>query len=1126
MPEFTDEQKRAIYENGCDILVSAAAGSGKTAVLSERVLNKLISGHDITEFLVVTFTNAAAAEMKERISQKISNKIEENEKYSFLSRQLTLIGKASITTIHSFCLDIIKNNFHLLDIDPAFKIADDSETELMKLEAADETLEYMYEHEPDMTDKLCALFGGKDEAFEDEIIKLYNFTRSLPDPEEWLRQQCEIYNSDISPNELIWVKYIIHDAYCKLCTIKEEFETLYKSAADSGLNYAAALDRDISDLEHICISAQLSTDKFCEVLSAFSFGSIGRKSKNEDEKLCKETAKKRDDLKLRFKKIQSAVCEKSLYEIGNEIKNTYPIVKTLQKCLCTFSEIFTQKKHDAALIDFSDFEHLAMRILKDESNGVAKRLRERYTEIFVDEYQDCNLAQETLFSFISRKENGKSRNMFMVGDIKQSIYRFRQADPGIFSEKSKSYTPDGPQRKICLNKNFRSTANILSCINDIFSACMSEETGGVEYGTDERLYYRDDEIPENEPKCELLVINSDSDDDNEDKPEEKIGYEARLIAKRITELKADGNKFSDFAILLRSIKNNIHAFETEFKKMGIPYYVDGGSGFFDSFEIRLFMSILKICDNPYQDIPLAGVLFSPLFNFTEDDLLRIRINHKGSLYKSLIKYSTVDETKEKCEYFLNTLAKWRDMSVSLTVEEFCRYICDELCFDDFILSLPGGDGRKSNLDLFLARVESFSDIGINDLFGFILYIDRLSVGGDSAGAKTLSENADVVRIMSIHKSKGLQFKNVFVAGCGSKLNVKDSFGNLLYHKKLGIGITAINTDKHIKYKLISQKAISAALKHESISEEMRILYVALTRAENRLICTASANKAYEKIISDEKKSPSVASSYLDWILAGLNNNQKEKWIVKIYNLNELNPDTTSAELIPETTCGEYSEFIKSALTYNYPYEKAAHTPVKLSVSEIKKANIYEDPTVFRMFSPELRECPKFLEHSDFSGADIGTLNHLVLKEIDMLSPSVEECIIRLKERRLLSDTEEKYIYKEKIEKFIASDIFKRMRASKKLLREFSFNLPVKSETIYPSIKGETILIQGIADCIFEENDEYVIVDYKTDEYVTPQRLEEYKKQLEIYAQSAEIITSSHVKEKIIYFIKKERIVYV
>lgn len=1122
MPEFTADQKRAIYENNCDILVSAAAGSGKTAVLSERVLNKLLSGHDITEFLVVTFTNAAAAEMKERISRKISEKIEESEKNAFLSRQLTLIGKASITTIHSFCLDIIKNNFHLLDIDPAFKIADDNETKLLKLESADEMLEFMYEHDPVMTDSLCSLFGGKDESLEDEIIQLYDFTRSLPEPERWLDEQCEAYNSDVPANELIWTKYLKHNAYINLCAIKNEFEKLYSYAADLGLNYSAALERDTASIEKLCLAAEHKNGEFYDMLNDFSFGSIGRKGKDEDESICKEIGKKRDDLKSRLNKIKLSVCEKSFDEIEHEIKNAYPLVLTLKKCVNKFSEIFMQKKHDSALIDFSDFEHLAMQILKDEKNGVANRLRERYTEIFVDEYQDCNLAQETLFSYISRKENGKSRNMFMVGDIKQSIYRFRQADPGIFSEKSKTYTSDGMQRKICLNKNFRSTSNILSCINDIFGVCMSEETGGVDYGDEERLYYRSDNIPENEPKCELLIINSDSETDDADEPEDKIGYEARLIAKRILQLKADGGKFSDFAVLLRSVKPNIHAFETEFKKIGIPYYVDGGGGFFDSFEIRLFMSVLKICDNPYQDIPLTGVLFSPLFNFTENDLLKIRLHHNGSFYKAIVKYDAADETKEKCERFLNTLAVWRDMSVSLTVEEFCRYLCDELCFDDFILCLPGGEGRKSNLDLFLKQVESFADMGINDLFGFIQYLDRLSAGGDSAGAKALSENADVVRIMSIHKSKGLQFKNVFVAGCGKKLNVKDSVGNLLYHKNLGIGLTMINTDKHIKYKLISQKAVAVAMKSESISEEMRILYVALTRAETRLICTASVSKAKEKDFSTEVKSAVNASSYFDWICAGLN----DKWIINIFDKEELSSEILPADTAADIKNAECSEYVKNALTYSYPHEKASHTPVKLSVSEIKKAGTYDDPTAFKMFAPELKTYPEFIEKKDLSGANIGTINHLVLKEINIQNPSVEQCVARLKERKLLNANEEKYIYTDKINKFISSDVFGRIQKSPKVLREFSFNLPVSSETIYPSLPGETILVQGIADCIFEENGEYVIVDYKTDSFVSPQRLYEYKKQIEIYARAAEIIMSAQVKEKIIYLLKDEKVIYV
>ncbi|MBR2471510.1 MAG: helicase-exonuclease AddAB subunit AddA, partial [Clostridia bacterium] len=999
MPEFTPDQKKAIETLGKDIIVTAAAGSGKTAVLSERVLNIILNEDtDVTDFLIVTFTNAAASEMKSRICSKISDAIAGGQlppvKARHLNRQLSLIARSSITTIHAFCLDIIRSNFYLLDIDPGFRILEDGEAELMKISSAEQMLEEMYGGKnPELVSNLCKWLGkGNDDNLISAILNVYKFISSFSHPLLWLDNQVEKYNpenlSDI--DSLSWAKEIKHSYKIKFEGLAAQAEELKNRALEYGFDsYAGTFADDEIQLKRMYSAFSDTWDTLHAASEELSFSTLARKPKDADEVAAQYLKNARDKYKTLAANMADVISGMTLESIRHNLSAMYPLLSCLKDAVCTLDRIYSEKKRESAALDFGDFEHMALHILRNSENGVAKKLEEKYKYILVDEYQDCNPIQEELFSLISRKEGGVSCNMFMVGDIKQSIYKFRQADPEIFIDKSIRYSDESSGgEKISLNKNFRSSNTVLNYVNHVFSRIMSTHVGEMEYTDSEKLYYREDNPPQpaDKDKCELIIASSDTDTECENKYE----LEARVISSRIAKLINEGYNYKDIVVLYRGMGQKSEALEQEFKTCGIPYYLDSRHGYFETLEVGLFLSLLRIIDNPSSDIPLTGVLRSPLFGFDENDLVKIRYSNKGMLFDALKSYSAGDdETAHKCAGFLNKLSKWRDAVISKPIAEFVPYILNESGLEIFAAGLPGGKQRCANLSLMTEHAKSFSAAGGGGLFGFVEYMSRLQKYSDSGSAKTLSESSNVVRIMTIHKSKGLEFPVVFLAGCHTAFHSSDYSGNLLLHRKLGLGVEAYDFDKKVHFPLISKEAIKEKIHIENISEEMRVMYVAMTRAKYKLICTAVVNDVSKMLDdmqavsyeSDRIPLPLMVQSgaYLDWL----------KYSLTDEIILDTAPDTNISfdeTVLPETgrkPDAIISDDVREALEYKYPFLSSSFMPTKFSVSELKRRFDYDDALSAKLSAKTVLKSSVLDSEASVSPAEAGIINHLVLRHLPL-----------------------------------------------------------------------------------------------------------------------------------------------
>ena len=1125
MIKLTEKQHEAVFSRGSDLLVSAAAGSGKTAVLSERILQAILNREcpaSVTDFLIVTFTNAAAAEMKDRIGKKImeaaADESLDKEMKAHLRLQLSLLSKASIATIHSFCLDIVRNNFRAVDIEPAVRVADASETKIIKMQVSEEMLEQMYASDGNLFSEICKWLGdGKDENLIEILQKTHEFLCGFPYPMDWLEEKVEMYNPENYKeiSEVGWLTELKENAKQELDYLAELARRLISDMECEGIDSYANTQR--ADLATILHYRKLFDGDTKEILGYMpAFDKIEKKPKDADAELCKALKERRDDIKEWTEAVAAgfSFTEETFFDT---LKKLYPRLKCIQKAIVTFDRIYKEKKKKAAIIDYNDFEHLALQILSDPTNGVADELRERYKEIMIDEYQDCNRTQELIFSYINRKIDGKSSNMFMVGDIKQSIYRFRQADPDIFAEKNKTYQPDGLQKKIVLNKNFRSSATILDGINSVFEKIMTEGVGGVEYSDDEKLYFRSENPDkESEHKCELVVVDPALSDAEE--------RDADYIAERIIGLVESGYDFKDIAILLRSAKSKLSTLENALKKRNIPYYADGGNGYFDSVEVGILTSMLKVIDNPLQDNELVALLKSPVFKFDENLLALIRLEKKGPFYGALLKFAASDnENSQKCSEFLNRLEIWRDKVLFMPVDEFIEYLISDSGLDVFASALPGGQQRVGNLKLFVLRARLLQNSGFKGLFSFVNFMDKLSESKDSPEAQLLSESSNVVRIMTIHKSKGLEFPVVFVYKTDSEFNMMDTKKRIIFHKKAGIGVNFFDAARKIRYPFVSHNLVKDYIARDSVSEEMRVLYVALTRAKERLICTATLSDAREKLktkISDKNVLGYLAANakcYLDWIKLGLD----ENWQLQIVSpadiaVSVLEEENEKLEQTENTECLNVSEIFG----YKYPFEAATKLPSKISVSEVKRRKESDDAGEIRLYMPEIAEYPVFMTEEKISAADIGIINHLVLRHINLAQPDVDKCVSALLDKGLIAQKEAGYVNKDGIEAFFKSTLGQRLCGSTEVYRELSFEIDLPANALFDSSSfgDETVMIQGIIDLAFAEGEEIVLVDYKTDKYIDAERKKMYQVQLELYERAIEKVLGKKVKARYLYLL--------
>ena len=847
-------------------------------MLVERIINKIINQKiDIDKLLIVTFTNAAAAEMRQRILEALYAKIEENPENENLQRQIILLNKANISTIHAFCLEVIKNYFYEINISSNFRIGDTQEIELLKQETLEEVFENLYEENNEQFINLVNTYGGyrDDIDLKELVLKIYNYSQSMPFPEEWINEAIEKFNlkdkidQDFADTE--WGQILVEYFKQEVISCIDELETVSEK-----LKYELELEKyysiileDIQNLK-VLLKEENTWDDLYGDLCVLKFATWPRQTKTDCvlKDNCKEI---RDGVKDRIKALAKRIFIYSSKEANEDIYNMYVTLKTLEKVILEFSKKYQENKKEKNIIDFNDIEHFALKILvKKDDNGsyiptdVANNYKEKFVEIAIDEYQDSNLVQEYILTTISN-----NNNIFMVGDVKQSIYKFRQARPELFLEKYDNYILTQDNKDLCqedtkiqLFQNFRSRKNVLDLTNVIFNNIMSKKLGDIDYNKSEYLNatanYTKPENNENVAgKVELNIIDLATEEDEEETENElieKSEIEAKFVANRIKKLfeenynvfdKKQGYrklKYKDIVILLRTTANIANLYEKELNKLEIPVFSDTSSSYFETEEIQIVLALLKIIDNPNNDIPLATVLRSMIGGFTDNELIEIRLNSKDtSFYEAMLNMLENEEQvdiREKVKNFLNTLEKWGQKQEYLSLDEFIWYLYETTGFYDYISTSSNGDLKVANLKLLFEKAKDYEKASFKGLYNFINYVDKISKSsGDAGSAKLIGENEDVIRIMSIHKSKGLEFPVVFLCGTGKQFNMQDLNQNILLHQDIGLGPKLIDYERKIEYNTLAKEAIRIKLLNETLSEEMRLLYVALTRAKEKLIIT-------------------------------------------------------------------------------------------------------------------------------------------------------------------------------------------------------------------------------------------------------------------------------------------------
>ncbi len=1168
---WTSAQTEAIYTKDADILVSAAAGSGKTAALVERIIESITDAKnplDLDRLLVVTFTNAAAAEMRQRIGEALSKKLEKEPENKILERQLALLPRASITTIHSFCASVLRSNFHLLGLDPNFPIAETTENELLRLSALDESIEELYE-DPVFAEDFLKLTEAylnikNPEPFYELINKIYHFVMSLPNPDAYLLQAAErfcvkegeafcdtVYAKSVHTSGIDTIKRILL-AYNQMLTLCQEDEGGYEL-------YTFLLQE--KDMLSALLQAE-TYDAFYEKLNHISFETIPRAPKGVVS-VHRETIKaRRDAVKLVLKEIHKKLFLLSSDEQLDIMKKLHPQMRALSELVLRMKKRFDEKKHAKNILNYNDLEHGCYHMLVDDAGNkteLAEQMAEQFDEILIDEYQDTSALQEAIFSAIK-----KEGSLFLVGDIKQSIYRFRNTNPKLFLEKKERYEDrkGAPERKIILSQNFRSRPEVLSSINYIFERIMSLELGEITYNEEEMLY-PGAQYPEHEaainPYTELCMV--ELEDEAGENELTKVEAEAYLAARKIEELISGGYQiydkgiyrtieYRDICVLMRSVQNKADIFAKIFSACGIPTYSDSGSSFLESEEIQSFLSFLKVIDNPHQDIPLLAVLRSQLYAFSPDELAEIRLaDKKSDLYSALLKRAeTEDALGEKLKKFIENLLLYRTKSHQMDTAEFVWYLYMQTGFYEAQSTLSGGVLRRLNLRLLYIRAKGFEKTGLKGLYSFIRFIDEFgALGGDYDAARTIGEDQNVVRIMSIHKSKGLEFPVVFLAGMARSFNKMDLTSKVLIHPELGFGPQYVDTDLGIVYDNAARASVREKINIENLSEEMRILYVALTRAKEKLILLA-ADRLLQRYIKDaamtgaDKEINAIAASnascYLEWVLialyrhpnAGLlretaefeteiDTDTKSRFSIQMYSLSDILPlQNEDPEENIEISREEKKEDtdILSLLSFAYPYQEEAGLPAKISVSELKRKMMQEE-----FDGVELYPRPTFLKtaKSGLTAAEKGTLMHTVMEHLDyMRADTKEEVVEQMKElvaSGRLTQEEMDAVDAQKVLNFSLSFIGQKIKTAKSVLRELPFAIFVDSEPIFHT-KGK-VMLQGIIDCVVFEDDGISIIDYKTDQGAGPEEIaEKYRVQLLSYKEACETIYDQKVKHCYLY----------
>ena len=1239
--QWTKEQQEVIRLRDRNILVSAAAGSGKTAVLVERILSKITDNThpaDIDRLLIMTFTRAAAGEMKERISAVIEKALGEDPDNEHLQRQTTLLHTAQITTIDGFCAYIIRNYFHLIGLDPGYRTADEGELKLLRGDVVKALLEEHYAQKDEKFQKFveCFATGKSDENLGDLIQKLYEMAMSNPFPEEWLQKCLGDYRIESLEElrETEWMKMLWDAVGDEL----QEAELLIREArnvcaeADGPYLYEDALNSDlilVRDLQEL--AEKRDYNGTVKVLVKPAFARLSTKKALDVEEQKKQRVKElRDEEKGILKELGQRYFQSSEEEILEMIRYVREPIEMLIELTIQFMEQFGMAKREKNILDFTDMEHFALQILMTKEgeeihmSQAARELSAKYDEVLVDEYQDSNFVQELLTTAVSGWINQK-KNIFMVGDVKQSIYRFRLARPELFMEKYKSYsTEEAKEQRIDLHKNFRSRAQVLESVNFIFRQIMGEDLGGVAYDKDAALY-PGASFPEGESeefvKTEVLLIEKDGEELADVQESADAGaqgsqmelenqnaqeLEALAIAQRIQEIVGKEQivdketreyrpvEYGDIVILLRTAYGWAETFREVLASQGIPVYCTSRTGYFSALEIVTVLNYLKVCDNPLQDIPLMGVLRSPIVGCTSQELAELRIHYpKGLLYESLTAYvgessktdflTEKDFLKLKLSNFLQLLEKVRNMAAYTPVHELILYVLKETGYGNYARALPGGEQRFANLTMLVEKAMDYEKTSYRGLFNFVRYIEQLQAYEVDYGEVNLTGAGNTaVEIMTIHKSKGLEFPVVFVAGMGKQFNFQDMNAGLLLHPELGIGADAVIPEKRVIASSLNKQIIRRQLLKESLGEELRVLYVAMTRAKEKLILTGTVGKLEKQMVSlsrflDEeeellplgtrikaknywafvlpalvrhramsellgeygilmKKQKGIYDDVSDFVIKKVTVRQMTEKAVILQAGNQMQEEYLKNWDADQVYDKEVREEIEKRFSFVYPYKYLEDIPVKVSVSDLKKRSWHDESELEENISVSAEEqdeeqeapVPAFMaeKQEEYKGAARGTAYHRVMECLDYAEADTEEQLRaqlkRLLESQKMTEQEAECIRIRDIRRFVESRLGQRMKKAamkKHLYREQPFVIQRNASMLDDGWKNETVLVQGIIDAYFMEEEEIVLVDYKTDRVRRGQEqklIDLYHVQLEDYARALERMTGKRVKEKIIY----------
>lgn len=1130
---WTEAQKKAIEACGKNILVSAAAGSGKTAVLVERVIQKITDSKtplQIDRLLIATFTNAAANNMQIKIREALKKRLDSNPDNEYLAKQLALLPKAAISTVHSFCQDLVRNNFHRLGLCADFEIGEQTQLSILQKQALEIVINDRYENSTPAFEVLMAGFGERksETPLSNLVLSIYNFTKSTADPQRWLADAAESYISQ--DGFLKWSGFIISSLKDEISGMVSAYdEAIEVIQGGNGIDsYLENFIFEQSQLKRLYEMESGIWDEMRAFIHGIAFERLPRKDRDADEWAVSFVQNIRNTVKKQVAKLKSIFYATS-HQLKQDNAALYPIIKELCQIVSDFDEVYSALKRSKNLLDFNDLEHFALKLLSFED--IKNELKERFEEVLVDEYQDTNGVQEALFQSISRGDN-----LFMVGDVKQSIYGFRNAQPNIFTSKSAKYASDSSHgMQINLSHNFRCAQSIIDFVNLVFGRLMSKSVGSVDYNEGHSLVCgRKHSIHPKGVEFHVIEKKLEENDENEFTEEEllytEIMREAMFVAKRIVSLvevekphivvnEETGQtrpiQYSDIAILARKNKGVSDIFAQQLALYQVPFYCeDEGGNFLVTIEIATVLSFLQIIDNPMQDIPLLAVMRSPMFMFTDEEFAHIRQNSQESFYDAVCKTDT-----EKCQKFLEKLNHYRQIAAMESIEFLIRAILSDTGYISFVAAMPDGKTRVANLNLLCERAGRFEADGYKSIFEFLNYIDAMRENPSYTVAKVVGENDNVVRMMSIHKSKGLEFPVVFLVRCGERFNKSDQSGNILHDLDLGIGANFTDLDRNIRYPSVSKLAISQKKLYSMLSEEMRVLYVALTRPKDMLFIVGSCANLQKKMEQWENTSVSpyiVAqqNTFLDWLALALGDRLHTH--IHLHTAEDIILQSrvgidSQVSFFEDETPSHYSKQTDEVLSYTYPYRHAAFIPSKLPVSKAAQGAEY---------LPTLKK-PDFIEKTNrLSAALRGTIIHFVMQNIDLAKTNslgeIEGQIKDMVDRGMLDESFVFALDTGAILAFFQSDIGMRMKNADKIEREVKFFTDVSALEIFPgideSVKDETVLLQGVIDCYFEEDGEIVIIDYKTGNIDRP----EYEKQVEFYAKGLSKVLKKPVKETVVY----------